>query len=593
MALQLSPTSQRQSSSPCAAHRTRLSSTRHIVRYCNAPLTRSDEQKSPEAFGATEFITRDYFRLLDYTHAASQQSSRSATPSHQLGAASVSGSEPAPSPALSNPTSDRISSSAFSQGYLNKFFRKERELGRGGAGVVWLVKHVVDNEDLGHFACKRVPVGDNKAWLRRTLDEVRLLQELSINHENLVTYHHAWLEEDRPSGFGPSVPCLFILQQYCNAGTLHDYVLGEAHRPLSDALQQERLRRRSKGQMSMPGLSKSRDLQFDEIFSFFLDITSGLDHLHSRGYIHRDLKPGNCLLHLHGNRIPRVLISDFGEVQGAGAPRTSSGATGTLSFCAPEVLVNAASGQGLGNFTKKSDIFSLGLTVYFMCFKGVPYSNSDDVINETEDVEVLREEISKWPGMNEERLRADLPDQLYMFLRLLLSTDAEKRPSTAEILHTIRSGGVPATEGTARRSPSTDKEPFRRPSNAEERKHSLVARQSAMSISRGDQSASQAASGVKRIDRPLLLPPGSSTPVLTRLVSTPKDVLGVALFCLKVWSLSMLCRPLAVRVAVQMPLTLLAAVDLRQHRTSISAVLLIIHVCTIVVLHRLESLCEI
>lgn len=52
-----------------------------------------------------------------------------------------------------------ISSAAFSPGYFQRFFVAERELGRGGKGVVLLVKHVLDSVPLGHFACKRVPVG--------------------------------------------------------------------------------------------------------------------------------------------------------------------------------------------------------------------------------------------------------------------------------------------------------------------------------------------------------------------------------------------------------------------------------------------------
>jgi len=84
-------------------------------------------------------------------------------------------------------------------------------LGRGGTGVVLLVRHVLDGVSLGHFACKRVPVGmspsklqhaghlpktsflgDNHKWLEKVLMEVQLLQQLS--HTNLVSYRHVWLE---------------------------------------------------------------------------------------------------------------------------------------------------------------------------------------------------------------------------------------------------------------------------------------------------------------------------------------------------------------------------------------------------------------
>ena len=108
--------------------------------------------------------------------------------------------------------SQGISARAFSPNYFKDFFVEERELGRGGKGVVLLVQHVLDGVHLGKFACKRVPVGDDHEWLEKVLIEVQLLQTLS--HQNLVSYRHVWLEDYQISSFGPSVPCAFILQQY-------------------------------------------------------------------------------------------------------------------------------------------------------------------------------------------------------------------------------------------------------------------------------------------------------------------------------------------------------------------------------------------
>ena len=201
------------------------------------------------------------------------------------------------------------------------------------------------------------------------------------------------------------------------------------------------MRRQSKGEidptMELRGPSK---LSFDEIFSFFRDITSGLHHLHSKGYIHRDLKPSNCLLQGDGNRY-RVLLSDFGEVQAAGVKRGSTGATGTISYCAPEVLQQNIQDGTFGNFTTKSDVFSLGMIVYFMCFGRLPYSNADDINEEQEDLDELRAEIMKWPGFYDElRSRPDLPEKLYKYLKRLLSVDPNERPNTDEILASIKGG---------------------------------------------------------------------------------------------------------------------------------------------------------
>lgn len=300
-----------------------------------------------------------------------------------------------------------------------------------------LVRHVLDGVTLGQFACKRVPVGDDHAWLEKVLIEVQLLQNLS--HQNLVSYRHVWLEDYQISPVQGSVPCAFILQQYCNSGDLHHYVLDSAKVSVTKEQLKERMRRRSKGQLEPPiGLHEPRRMQFDEIFSFFKDITSGLHHLHANGYIHRDLKPSNCLLHRTGQRL-RVMVSDFGEVQVQNVARKSTGATGTISYCAPEVLRRETPDGAFGNFTTKSDVFSLGMIVYFMCFGKLPYANSDDLHEENEDIDRLREEIAAWMGFNDEkRVRKDLPDKLYKFLKRLLSLDPNDRPSTDEILLGIR-----------------------------------------------------------------------------------------------------------------------------------------------------------
>lgn len=85
---------------------------------------------------------------------------------------------------------NRIRRDAFSPNYFNTFFVEEKELGRGGKGVVLLVRHEIDGCQLGmssplevnvavgskalslmlvlgYFACKRVPVGDDHAWLEK------------------------------------------------------------------------------------------------------------------------------------------------------------------------------------------------------------------------------------------------------------------------------------------------------------------------------------------------------------------------------------------------------------------------------------------
>lgn len=399
------------------------------------------------------FINHDYFRLLADSQPSSTQTSPPPSPRRRLAQpvrsrlgqhraqspppdAEFVGSSPAP-PSQAH----GISETAFAPKYFEKFFIVEKELGRGGRGVVLLVKHVLDGVTLGHFACKRVPIGDDHAWLEKVLVEVQLLQ--SLMHQNLVSYRHVWLEDFQLNNFGPSVPCAFILQQYCNGGDVHNYVCGSAQASTTTQELKERIRRRSKGESELPRkLTEARKLSFDEIYSFFRDITAGLRYLHANGFMHRDLKPSNCLLHTVGNET-RVLVSDFGEVQYEYTARKSTGATGTISYCAPEVLRRISPGGPFGNFSLKSDIFSLGMILHFLCFADLPYRYSDVLHEEREDVEQLREEITTWGGFNDQRkLRPELPQKLYAFLKRLLSIDPDHRPSAEEVHNGIRTGGL-------------------------------------------------------------------------------------------------------------------------------------------------------
>ena len=133
--------------------------------------------------------------------------------------------------------------------------------------------------------------------------------------------------------------------------------------------------------------------------------------------------------------------SDFGEVQYESTMRKSTGATGTISYCAPEVLRRIIADGPYGNFTFKSDIFSLGMILYFLCFATLPYRFANVLHEEREDVESLRDEITQWEGFDDERkLRPELPEKLYAFLKRLLSKQPEARPTADEVNNGIRTG---------------------------------------------------------------------------------------------------------------------------------------------------------
>jgi serine/threonine protein kinase len=91
-----------------------------------------------------------------------------------------------------------------------------------------------------------------------------------------------------------------------------------------------------------------------------------------------------------------------------------------------------------GNFTTKSDIFSLGMILYFMCFGRLPYQSADSIQEEFEDIDLLRAEISSWSGFQDERReRPELPVELYDFLKKLLAISPADRPSADDILQSL------------------------------------------------------------------------------------------------------------------------------------------------------------
>ncbi|KAI0996691.1 hypothetical protein K3495_g11491 [Podosphaera aphanis] len=598
---------------------------------CHRPYQGASPEHQEPPHGTAPFISPEYFRMLQSVNGSTiasnppNQARRLVEPAIEF---SVHGTGSSTSGAESSTglpdikTGYSINKEAFSQNYFKKFFIEEKELGRGGKGVVLLVRHELDNVSLGQFACKRVPVGDDHAWLEKVLVEVQLLQGLS--HPNLVSYRHVWLEDVKVSRFAPSVPCAFILQQYCNSGDLLHYIVGATPQVKSAKEQiKEQRRRRSQSQTQSDFRIHQRRLAFEEIFSIFKDITSGLAHLHASNYIHRDLKPSNCLLHLDGNEM-RCLISDFGEVQAENVVRKSTGSTGTISYCAPEVLKQDSSGR-YGNFTTKSDVFSLGMILYFMCFGRLPYKSADSIQEEFEDITLLRAEISAWSGFcDERRERPDLPIQLYDFLKILLAIDPAERPSAGDILTALRTEkglGNPRSknsnakfgtlllqslESTKRTGNSVNSvnDPIKRaaphfqdtstsePQSSESVSHSQLLIQAPTARSQVEVQQPSSILGSRNPVRgrqlspvlspknatPLLMPP-PSTPFsmflntitlykhhihawMRRNRQAPDLSIRIIIYMIKMWSLTTPCSPRVVRASLWWPLMTLAATEL-------------------------------
>ena len=189
-------------------------------------------------------------------------------------------------------------------------YRLARMLGTGGMATVWLAWDERLRRSVAVKVISDTLVAD-PAYLRRFRREARLAAGLS--HPNLVMLYDFGGEGDRP----------FLAMEYVEGGSLADRISAGTAR----ALDPGRLAR---------------------------ELLEALDHIHSAGIVHRDVKPGNVLIAPDGT----AKLTDFGIAQPEGATRlTSTGlVVGTRSYIAPEV------GRG-EPATPRSDLYSCAIVL--------------------------------------------------------------------------------------------------------------------------------------------------------------------------------------------------------------------------------------
>lgn len=122
---------------------------------------------------------------------------------------------------------------------------------------------------------------------------------------------------------------------------------------------------------------RNQRMQPAQIARLLITIATALDYAHERGVIHRDIKPGNIILHNKSNNLSmeepitertEAVLTDFGLVRIAQAvTQTASGlVSGTPAYMSPEQA------QGL-KVDDRSDIYSLGVVLYEMIAGRIPF----------------------------------------------------------------------------------------------------------------------------------------------------------------------------------------------------------------------------
>jgi serine/threonine-protein kinase len=164
-------------------------------------------------------------------------------------------------------------------------------------------------------------------------------------------------------------------------------------------------------------LDASPQLPIAEVLKLACDLLDALDHAHSRGIIHRDVKPANVVMAPEG-----AILLDFGIARAVIASGTdqltrSGIAVGTSTYMSPEQIT------ALTDINHRSDIYSLGCLL-FECLAGQP------PFNHRNEAVVLQFHLTQ-PAPDVRTLRSDTPAELASGIAKALAKAPGERWSSA------------------------------------------------------------------------------------------------------------------------------------------------------------------
>ncbi len=273
-----------------------------------------------------------------------------------------------------------------SPGDIVGVYRIIRERGRGGMAVVLEVVHTETGE---RRAIKLLlPTHADEDLGRRLIREHRALARL--DHENVVKVYEVGSHEGRP----------YFVMEYLEGKDLSEVAPDWQQLPPP-----ERFRRARKVLIAM---------------------ARALEHIHSRGLVHRDVTPGNVMLLPDG----RVKLMDFGVVKEPGDDLTTVGEViGTIAYIAPEQI------QG-GAVDARADLYSMGAVFYLMLTGRRPF-NARTLAGYMDkhlhrDVRPPRELVPTIP---------ELADQVCV--RLLAKKPSDRFASATHLLHILHASAQP------------------------------------------------------------------------------------------------------------------------------------------------------
>lgn len=251
-----------------------------------------------------------------------------------------------------------------------------KRVGSGGMADVYMAKDHKLNRNVAVKVLKSEYVEDEK-FLRKFETEAQAVARLS--HPNIVNIYDVGIED----GIN------YIVMELAEGITLKEYI-------------------RKKGYLTPK-----------ETVEISTQIASAISHAHKNHIIHRDIKPQNILVSDTGI----IKVTDFGIAKATSSNTVTSTATamGSVHYISPE--------QAKGRFCdEKSDIYSLGITMYEMVTGHVPFDHENGV---TIALMHLQNEITP-PS----QIRDGIPDSLEKIILKCTMKKPEERYQTADELIT-------------------------------------------------------------------------------------------------------------------------------------------------------------